>query len=128
MKIDSSKFLEYIAEKKNQCTSEEKTLRADSRQDEANLCKVRFNVYDIFGILFTGAITMMNQKTFADEEEKTKAIYDEFLARSKRIPSSWHENLAKAKQFGAGDKAAIEEIKLGTVDEIMDYFKECCEN
>ena len=128
MKINNKKFVEYIAEKKNQCISEERILKEDNRQDEANLCKVRFNVYDIFNTLYTGSITMMDKKTFLDEEEKVKAIYEEFLTRSKRIPASWHESLAKARQFEAGDKAAIEEIKLSTVDEIMNYFAVCCEN
>lgn len=126
MKINDNQFFEYITMKKEECTTEEKTLRADNRQDEANLCKIRFNVYDIFAVLLKGARTMMEKKEFAARQEREQAVYEEFQARCKRIPASWHENLAKAKQFGATDKAVIEEIKLGVVEEILQYFEQCC--
>lgn len=126
MTIKDRQFLEYIAAKKEECTDQEKVLRADSRQDEANLYKVRYNVYDIFGILYQGAKTMMEKRAFASEEDKMQAIYDEFQARGQRIPAGWHANLEKARKFQATDKAVIEEIKLGIVDEIMEYFEECC--
>ena len=41
-------FMIFLEKEKQNCEEREKALIADERKDEANLCKVEANIFDIF--------------------------------------------------------------------------------
>jgi len=95
----------WMKEKMEECKAAEHQLRADDRQDEAAFRKIRGNV---FGIFFAVA-------DVAQKQADPVAFFGKKLAE---IPASWASALQKARQFGAAEDAAVEEIKLAAAEEI----------
>lgn len=98
----------YFALQIDRCAQRGRELLADGRADEADLEKVRANVYDIFRTVLTVA-----EKRGGEEEVK-----DFFLEKTEKIPENWLSSRAQAEQHGDTVKAYIEQIKLDTRDEI----------
>ena len=104
----------YFDQKIEQCNQCIHTLQADDRRDEANLEKVRANVYDIFRTILSVAV-----KTGQGDPEAVKRF---FVSKTEQIPSGWVTSYEQAEKHGDAVKMAIEQIKLDTVDEIRQVF------
>ena len=94
-------------------------LQADERRDEANLEKVRANVYDIFRTILSVA-----EKTCKDDPDAMKQF---FWKKTEQIPANWVTSYDKAREHGDVVKMQIEQIKLDTVGEIRQVFKQIWE-
>ncbi len=95
-------FLSWCDERMAQCQARCKTLRADSRGDEARFEQIRANVFGIFRTLYA---------TLRDKPDQ--------LARQLTvIPAAWEESLSLALRHGDEEKAHIERIKLAAAEEI----------
>ncbi len=103
-------FMEYLQQEKNQCMEEEQHLIQDERKDEANLCKVKLNIYDICHILY---------KTARKETEWK----DVFLSKTEGVSANWKKSLVTAKEHGDIKKTVIEETKLATMEKIVEQFQ-----
>lgn len=101
------------------CKRKEKELLEDDRTDEANFQKIRANVYDIFRTILSVA-----QKARNGRSETVKQF---FLEKTEQIPSNWKAAYEAAKQHEDAEKMLIEQIKLDTVREIQDQFRNCWE-
>lgn len=107
-------FLKYIDESIHSLEMKEKELIADECKDEANLIKVRINVYGI-------------ARSFYEVVKKTchgdnSAM--EFENRVRKPSEAWKVSYDKAKEHNDIEKAVIEEIKLQTLEDIINWFKE----
>jgi hypothetical protein len=104
----------YLQESVEKLEQEEKLLAASDRRDEANLVKIRTNVYGIC-------------KTYYNVVSKTKegvAFKEEYLSKLSDLPKNWKVSYDKAKEHNDVEKIVIEEIKLQTLQEIIDRFME----
>ena len=99
----------YLENRASQCKEKSALLASDMRRDEANMEKVRGNVYELF-------------RTVIDAAEKTQNSNAEargfFLSRLESIPASWQSALDKARLHGDDARAAIEIIKLEAAADI----------
>lgn len=50
--MKKEKFIVYLAAEKEKCQEKEQNLIKEDRKDEANLCKIEANIYDVFGTLY----------------------------------------------------------------------------
>lgn len=104
-------FRTYMETEKNSCLMRAETLVKDSRQDEANMEKIRANVFDIFNTVSGAAVMRFpeNAKSF-------------LLNKMETIPQAWETSKATAQEHGDYTKALIEEIKLQAISEIKEKF------
>lgn len=110
--MDKEKFISYLEQERESCMAQEQRLIAEERKDEANLCKVEANIYDIFKTLY--------QVSLREEPEKQKEF---FLHKAKTIPANWQKSYEAAKEHQDVQKILIEETKLAVVRKIMDNFQ-----
>lgn len=95
------------------------TLEAEARQDEANLEKIRRNVYGIFTAL-ANADWAQAQK----EPDPQEAFGRLHTQRFERFPEPWRQRMAKAQAHGDVVTQTIEETKLKTVAQLWQLFEE----
>lgn len=107
-------FVTYLQQEKKECQKREKQLIEDERKDEANLCKIEANIYDIFGTLYETAYREAEKRG-----EEGETARNTFLMKTKLIPENWRLNYEKAKEHKDVEKILIEETKLKTVAKIM---------
>ena len=91
------------------------TLQAEDRIDDANLEKIRGNVYGIFVSVLQAA-----QKQSPNEGARR----DFFENNLERIPSNWQ--LARDLAWKRGDTVRLvqEDVKLAALDEVKQAFYE----
>ena len=103
-------FDERIAE----CRQQSKALFNDERRDEAELEKIRANVYDIFRTVLSAGV-----KACKGDEADVRSFFEQ---KCEQIPSNWLASLEKASQHGDELKVRIEQLKLDTIGEIKESF------
>ena len=101
-----------IREKKRDCAAEAERLSAESRSDEAALCKVRMNICDILRVL--------SEKAEADGGDFREA----FAALCGHVSGPWAARLETAKAHGDFHAQAVEEAKLETLRSLTHVFTE----
>lgn len=106
-------FVSYIEEKIAEAEKEEKKLIESARKDEANLVRVRSNIYGVCRTIYEAA---------ADNKppEEPERFY---LEKLHSLEESWRSSYEKAKEFSDVEKTVIEEIKLQTLKEVEEQFK-----
>jgi len=116
------RYLAYINEKIAEHDNLHKQYKADDRKDEANLEKIKINIYEIFKTLFINDIKQLQGKNL--ENIKDINIYGGYLLRFDTIPVNWKKSLSMAKEHGDIVKQVIEECKLAVADELKEKFLE----
>lgn len=112
------KFIAYLTKEKEKCQEKEQDLIREERKDEANLCKIKENIYDIFKTLYQVAW----RETEKNGEDKAKAE-EMFLKKAEAVPENWKNAYEKAKEYQDVSKILIEETKLDTVEKIMAEYR-----
>lgn len=107
-------FMTYIAESVVLLQQEEQELREDDRMDEANLVKIRINVYGIAKSFYETVQKIASERSFKEE----------YLRRIERLPQNWRASLEQAKAHEDVEKIVIEELKLQTLEDILAKFQE----
>ena len=97
--------------------AEEAALVADNRRDEANLARIRRNIFEICNTVHGVFV----QKV---APEKFRAAY---LAKLDEFETAWRKAQAFADANADGEKAAIEAIKLEALAAIRAKFIEARE-
>lgn len=100
-----SKFETYLDERIEASTKEEQELIASERKDEANLIKIKNNIYGVCKTIYKAA---------------AKEVY---LAKLAHLEQVWSESYEKAKQFNDVEKIVVEETKLQVLAEVIAYYK-----
>lgn len=83
------------------CAKEEKLLAEEDRKDDANMCRIRSNIYGIF-------LSFLEVSADMGDEERESFI----RSRAARVSQAWEESRKKAKEHKDAEKILIEEIKL----------------
>lgn len=107
-------FLEYINLSMEELEKEEKRLIADERKDEANLVKIKRNVYGIAKSYYEVVKKTVGQKQFIEE----------YIRRVNIPKGKWQSAYEQAKEHRRVEQTVIEEIKIQTMEEILNKFQE----
>lgn len=104
-------FLVFIEENIARLAAEEEKLVASHRKDEANLLRIQSNVYGIGKSLYEVGVKQMpgNPKEFV-----LKRIYG--------LKNTWEASYEKAKQHNDAEKIVVEETKLHTLNDILQWI------
>ena len=101
-------MLSYLDERIAWHKGEQSRLKAEYRQDEANLMQVAINVYGIFRSIY----------------QAVQFDLDETVKRFANIVHTWDESHRLACTHGDDQKRLIEEIKITRATEILRRAKE----
>ncbi len=99
------------------------SLRKDSREDEAVLCKVKMNICDIYRKMLPVARKKVDAVSTLSVEEKDLRFCQEYLNLMKKITSSWSEGLQAAQKAGDYRAVLVEETKLETAKQLEEEFR-----
>jgi hypothetical protein len=115
-------YLNYLDEKLQESNENIDNLNVEDKNDEANLEKIRYNVYGIFKTLLLATEKKMQGKGKL-ASEMIDEFHTEYLATFDKIPLNWIQNYKKAKDYGNTTEMITEEIKLAVVDELRERYK-----
>ena len=102
-------FLKSLEQTAGDLRQQAKDLAADSRQDDADLTKIRDNIYEICATV--GGVVCKTQP-----ESRWEAVYRSKLAA---LPQSWRAALEAARAHGDDRRAAVEELKLEALADVL---------
>lgn len=114
MNEQQKKLVNYFDEQIAACKQRSEILAVDDRMDEANIEKVRANIYNIFKTILSVA-----EKVCGTDDVAKKHF---FLQKAEQIPENWSAAYENAKKHGDAEKMLIESTKLDTIQEIKDKF------
>ncbi len=89
-----------------------KALSAHSCQDEADLTKIRANIYEVCATI--GNVVCKTQP----EDARERA----YLAKLEALPRNWQVALEAAKAHNNAERAAVEELKLEALADVLARF------
>lgn len=106
-------FRAFLSSEKQRISALIQQAEAQSRQDEANLLKIRLNILGVF-------------ETVASADEKQTATWEAFCLRYEprfdTLTAPWHARLALAQQHGDLAAQTTEEEKLAGANQIKSVF------
>lgn len=115
-------YLEFSAEEADKCKKQILLLEQEDKNDEANLEKVKLNIFGIFDTLIkTSEKKALNQKQMEDQE-KVDSFCKDFLTSFEKIPTKWRINYEKAKEYNNVIEYVIEENKLYVSEQLKNQF------
>lgn len=103
------KDLQATAEKLRQQAN---SFAAEQRQDDADLTKIRANIYEICATI--GNVVCKN----AAQGEREAA----YRKKLEELPRNWRIALEAAQAHGNGQRAAVEELKLEALADVLARF------
>jgi hypothetical protein len=114
-------YLEYSAKQAENCKKQIQMLEQEDKADEANLEKVKLNIYGIFESLIAASEKkVLSQKNI--KEEGKAAFCEDFLNFFDKIPANWKINYEKAKEYNDVTQYVIEENKLTVAKQLKNHF------
>lgn len=114
-----SKLNSWFEEKIALCGKRNQELDGDGRTDEAIFEKIKANIYDVFRTVLSVAV-----KTGKEDADAVKTF---FVQRAEQIPAGWAVALEKAREHNDTVRMQTEQIKLDTVQEILEKFSKIWE-
>ena len=111
-----NEFITYLNNSIEAANQKEQELIATERKDEANLQKIRANIY---GICLT--VVQVVEKTKNGEE-----LWKEYISRIDNISKNWVQSYEKAKEHQDVEKILMEETKLQVVNEVKEMVVKLC--
>ena len=112
-----SNYKDYLTLEIENCYKQERVLLEEDRKDEANMFKIKRNIYGIFDTVLT---VSKKQSKMEDKSE----VVEQFLEKATAIPAQWEKSYQKAKEHNDVEKILVEEIKLKVVEESLQKFKD----
>lgn len=106
-------FMLYLNNSIETANQKEQELIATERKDEANLQKIRANIYGICRTVFE-----VVAKAKSGEE-----LWPDFGKRIDNISQSWVESYEKAKLHNDVEKILIEETKFQVLNEVKEKIQ-----
>ena len=110
------KLMKVLEAKVAEAAQSAAALAAEDRRDDANLEKIRGNVYGIFVSVLQAAA----QKQSSDEAAQ-RVFFENNL---ERIPSGWRIARQKAEERGDTVRLVQEDVKLAAIDEVWQASRE----
>ena len=108
-----NEFIKYLNQSIETAQQKEQELIATERKDEANLQKIRANIY---GICLT--VVQVVAKTKSGEE-----LWQDYKGRLDNISKNWVESYEKAKTYQDVEKILIEETKFQVLNEVKEKIQ-----
>ena len=105
-------FLVYVEDKTKFYAAEEQRLVSEERKDEANIMRIRQNVYGIAKSMYEVAVKLAPEN-----------IKDDVAKRLGEILATWEGNYKIVTEHNDTEKILAEETKLGTLREIFRYLE-----
>lgn len=103
----------FLAQEKEKLAQQIAQLESQNRQDEANLAKIRLNIFGVF-------------ETVAAADEKATTSWEDFCRRYEprfdTLTAPWNARLQSAVRNSDSLTRFTEEIKLSTADRIRRVF------
>ena len=90
-------------------------LMAEDRIDDANLEKIRGNVYGIF-------VSVLQAAEGQSSDDATRRAF--FEGNLERIPSGWRVARSKAQERGDTVRLVQEDVKVAAIDEVWQAYGE----
>lgn len=106
-------FMLYLNSSIENANQNEQKLIATERKDEANLQKIRANIY---GICLTVAQVVAKEKC-------GKALWEDYVGRLDSIANNWVKSYEKAKLHNDVEKILIEETKFQVLNEVKETIR-----
>ena len=110
-------FTAYLSTEIERLKAEEAALASDNRRDEANLARIRRNIFEICNTVHGVFI----------QKSAPEAFYAAYIAKLDEFEAAWRKAQVLAGANADGAKAAIEEIKLEALASIRAKFIEAGE-
>jgi len=139
-------FIKFIDETIEKLRTEERHLVESNRKDEANLVRIKMNIYDVCKTVYGVCARMPAKKEMGKEEFQTTGKWQGiarcgvvselngnadtvqlYLKKLEELPKNWKESLEKAKSHGDVEKQVIEATKINALEEIKAKFLECAQ-
>ncbi len=122
IEVIKKEYLDFSTEEAEKCKKQIQVLKQEDKEDEANLEKVKLNIYEIFETLIAASEKkVLNQKNMT-EEEKATAFCEDFFGYFDKIPINWRINYEKAKEYNDVTQYVIEENKLFVAEQLKNQF------
>ena len=103
----------FLAQEKAQLMQQIALLEEQNRQDEADMHKIRLNIFEVF-------------ETVAQADEKQTVTWQDFCQRYEprfeTLTAPWQKRLESAVRNSDTRTRFVEEIKLSTADRIRQAF------
>ncbi len=107
-------FINYLNNAIETAQKKEQELISTERKDEANLQKIRANIYGICQTVFN----------VVSKTKSGKALWNDYLSRLDNLSKSWVESYEKAKVHNDVEKILIEETKFQVLNEVKEKIQE----
>ena len=111
-----NEFITYLNNSIEATQKKEQELIATERKDEANLQKIRANIY---GICLTVFQVIAKEKNGAE-------LCKEYISRIDNISKNWVQSYERAKEHEDVEKILIEETKFQVVNEVKEMVVKLC--
>lgn len=106
-------FLKTLEQTAADLRQQAKAFAADCRQDDADLTKIRANIYEICATI--GHVVCKN--TWEDQRETV------YRRKLEELPRNWQVALEAAQAHGNAQRAAVEELKLEALADVLARFE-----
>ena len=106
-------FLKELEQVAANLRQQANAFAADCRQDDADLTKIRANIYDI-------CATIGNVVCKTQSEDAWEAVW---LKKLEELPRNWRIALEAARDHGNAQRAATEELKLEALEDVLARFR-----
>lgn len=117
-----SEFKEYVNKQIGDLEEKQKRLKSEDKKDEADLIKVRINIFNIFLSIVDVAYNKAVSSKIKDEKLENTLFCKESLEKFDKIPANWMIRLEQAKENKDIEIVVIEEIKLETAAKLKQKF------
>ena len=107
-------FLKDLEQTAADLRQQANAFAADQRQDDADLTKIRANIYEI-------CATIGNVVCKMTPEEQREAVYRK---KMEELPRNWYTALEMAQAHGNAQRAAVEELKLEALADVLARFED----
>lgn len=115
-------YLDFSTEQANKCRKLIQQLKLEDKEDEANLEKVKLNIYGIFDTLIKACEKKAFNNKHMEGQEKVDSFCEDFLTSFDKIPANWRINYEKAKDYNNVIEFVIEENKLSVSEQLKNHF------
>ena len=108
-----NEFMIYLNTSIETAQKKEQELIATERKDEANLQKIRANIYGI-------CLTVLQ---VVAKEKYGRELWQDYVRRLDNISKNWVKSYEKAKEHDDVEKILIEETKFQVLNEVKEKIQ-----
>ena len=108
-----NEFMIYLNTSIETAQKKEQELISTERKDEANLQKIRANIYGICRTVFQ----------VVEKEKGGKELWQDYVGRLDNISKNWVKSYEKAKEHNDVEKILIEETKFQMLNEVKEKIQ-----